>query len=136
MNNYHGLNGSHRVSHFTETTFWQTAKPYESEPANLSACPNSDARHDDSIQTLRQQLKSLNAWPEAGDTFLELLSQVRGYGATLVPGDYDWLAQVADSAYKGEDIGLLYPSIFQKLLTFPELRERFLQVLHIRSIGV
>jgi len=91
---------------------------------------------DESIQTLRRRLKSLDAWPEAGDTFLELLDQVRGYGATLVPTDFDWLAQVADSAYKGEDIGLRYPSIFQKLLTFPELRQKFLQTLHIRSIGV
>jgi hypothetical protein len=136
MKNYHGLNGSHRVSHFTETTFWQTAKPYESEPAKLTACPNTDTLHDESIQILRQQLISLNAWPEAGDTFLELLSKVHGYGATLAPGDYDWLAHVADSAYKGEDIGLLYPAIFQKLLTFAELRQKFLHILQIRSIGV
>jgi hypothetical protein len=136
MNNHHGLHGSYRVSHFTETTFWQTAKPYESEPANIVACPNSDALYDESVQTLRRQLKKLNAWPEAGDTFLELLNRVNGYGATLNASDFDWLAQVADSADKGEDIGLLYPSIFQKLLTFPELRQKFLQTLHTRNLGI
>ena len=84
---------------------------------------------------MRRKLKTLNAWPEAGDTFLELLNQVRGYGTTLVPSDYDWLSKVADSAYKGEDIGLNYPSIFQKLLTFPDLRQQFLHTLHLRSLG-
>jgi len=124
------------VSHFTETRLWQTTKPYESNQSNLAGSSNVPSSQDESIQTLRHQLKTLNAWPEAGDTFLELLDQVRGYGATLVPTDFDWLAQVADSAYKGEDIGLHYPSIFQKLLTFPELRQKFLQTLHLRSIEV
>ena len=131
-----GLNRSHRVSHFTETGFWQTTKPYESNQSNLTGSSCGASAQDESIQTLRHQLKSFNAWPEAGDAFLELLDQVRGYGVTLVPTDFDWLAQVADSAYKGEDIGLRYPSIFQKLLTFPELRQKFLQTLHLRSIEV
>ena len=91
---------------------------------------------DESIQTLRHQLMRLNAWPEAGDAFLELLEQVQGCGTTLVPTDYDWLTQVADAAHKGEDIGLRYPSIFQKLLTFPDLRQKFLQTLQIRSMGI
>lgn len=126
------------MSHFTETRFWHAAKPYESDQSNSTGTSNGNGAsiHDESIKTLRRQLISLDAWPEAGDTFLELLDQVRGCGATLAPTDYDWLAQVADSAYKGEDIGLRYPSIFQKLLTFPELRQKFLQTLHIRSIGV
>ncbi len=124
------------MSHFTETRLWQTTKPYESSQSNLAGSSDSASSQDESIQTLRHQLKNLNAWPEAGDTFLELLDQVRGYGTTLTPTDFDWLVQVADSAYKGEDIGSRYPSIFQKLLTFPELRQKFLQTLHLRSIEV
>ena len=121
------------MSHFTEVSYWQAAKPYESEQSALISFPNSAPTFDESIQLLQTQLKGLNAWPEAGDTFLELLEQVRGYGVTLVPTDYDWLDQVADSACKGEDIGLHYPSVFQKLLTFRELRHKFLQILNLRS---
>lgn len=124
------------MSHFTDTSYWPTAKQYESELSNSAGSSNGAAARDESIQTLRQKLKALNAWPAAGDTFLELLDPVRGCGATLVPTDYDWLPQVADTAYKGEDIGLRYPSIFQKLLVFPELRQKFLQTLHVRSIGI
>ena len=124
------------MSHFTETRLWQTTKPYESSQSNLAGSSNGVSRQDESIQTLRHQLKSLNAWPEAGDAFLDLLEQVRGYGTTLVPADFEWLSQVADSAYKGEDIGLRYPSIFQKLLTYPELRQKFLQTLQIHSLGI
>ena len=126
------------MSHFTETRYWHTAKPYESDQSNSTGTSNGNGApaHDESIKLLRHQLISLGAWPEAGDTFLELLDQVRGCGTALVPTDYDWLAQVADTAYKGEDIGLRYPSIFQKLLTFPELRQKFLHTLQIRSIGV
>ncbi|MCA9954930.1 MAG: hypothetical protein KC434_09440 [Anaerolineales bacterium] len=121
------------MSHFTEVSYWQAAKPYESEQIALVSLPNTAPTFDDSVQLLRTQLRALNAWPEAGDTFLDLLEQVRGYGVTLVPTDYDWLNQVAESAYKGEDIGLHYPSIFQKLLTFPELRQKFLHILKLRS---
>lgn len=121
------------MSHFTEVSYWQAAKPYESEQIALVSLPSSAPTFDESVQLLRAQLKGLNAWPEAGDTFLELLEQVRGYGVTLVPTDYDWLNQVAESACKGEDIGLHYPSIFQKLLTFPELRQKFLHILKLRS---
>jgi hypothetical protein len=132
------LNRSYRVSHFTETRFWQTTKSYESEQSNLARSSNGNCAsiNDDGIKSLRRQLISLNAWPEAGDAFLELLDQVQGCGTTLVATDYDWLPQVAESAYKGEDIGARYPSIFQKLLAFPELRQKFLQALHMRSIGV
>jgi len=124
------------VSHFTESGFWHQANPYESDQSKLKTSRESTTPHDESLQALRRQLKGLNAWPEAGDAFLELLDQARGYGTTLAPADYDWLGKVADSACNGEDIGSLYPSIFQKLLTFPELRRQFLQVLHIRNVGV
>jgi len=136
MKTISGLNRSIRVSHFTDTSFWQMTKPYESNQSNSAESSNSAPGRDEGIQTLRGQLMSLNAWPEAGDAFLELLEQVKGYGTTLVPTDFDWLAQVADSAYQGEDIGLRYPSIFQKLLTYPELRQKFLQILHLRSLEV
>jgi hypothetical protein len=121
------------VSHFTEIRYWQAAKPFESEQGMLNTPPNIPVPRDDTVQLLRSRLKTLNAWPEAGDTFLELLDQMRGYGVTLVQADYDWLSQVADSACKGEDIGLRYPSIFQKLLTFPDLRQKFLQTLQMRN---
>ncbi len=121
------------MSHFTETRYWQAAKPHESDPGVLTTASEKPMLHDDGIQILRLRLKTLNAWPEAGDTFLELLTQVRGYGVTLVPADYDWLAQVANDALNGKDIGLLYPSIFQKLLTFPDLRHKFLQTLQFYS---
>lgn len=88
------------------------------------------------VQALRTQLMNLNAWPEAGDTFLELLAKAQGYGVTLVASDYEWLQQVADSACNGEDIGSRYPSIFQKLLTYPDLREEFLQTLKLRMMEV
>lgn len=124
------------MSHFTEVGFWRIAKPYESEQSNLGEVPATAPNNSEGIQILRQRLKRLNAWPEAGDTFLELLERAQGYGVTLVPGDYEWLPQVVDSAYKGEDIGIRYPSIFQKLLTYPELRQKFLQTLQIRCIDV
>ena len=123
------------MSHFTETTYWRSIQPYESDQSTLTASSGAETPHEESLLALRRKLKTLNAWPEAGDTFLELLNQVRGYGTTLVPSDYDWLSKVADSAYKGEDIGLNYPSIFQKLLTFPDLRQQFLHTLHLRSLG-
>lgn len=121
------------MSHFTDIRYWQAAKPFESEQGMFNTSPNNPVPRDETVQALRTRLKRLNAWPEAGDTFLELLDQMRGYGVTLVQADYDWLAQVADSACKGEDIGLRYPSIFHKLLTFPELRQKFLQTLQIRN---
>lgn len=124
------------MSHFTETGYWQIAKPYKSEQSMLTSLPNTPASEDDGIQALRLRLQSLNAWPEAGDTFLELLDQVRGHGGTVVSADYDWLVQVADDACQGKDIGLHYPSIFQKLLTFPDFRQKFLQTLQIRSADV
>lgn len=122
------------MSHFTEVGFWQIAKPYESEQSNLDEVPATVSNNSEGIQILRRKLKRLNAWPEAGDTFLELLERAQGYGVTLVPGDYEWLPQVADSAYNGEDIGIRYPSIFQKLLTYPDLRQKFLHTLQTRCI--
>lgn len=133
---HNGLNRSRRVSHFTEVRYWQAAKTYEADQGALSTTPNEAAPFDDSVQLLRTRLITLNAWPEAGDTFMELLDQVRGYGVTLVPTDYDWLSQVAESACKGEDIGLRYPSIFQKLLTFSDLRQKFLHTLQLHSTTV
>jgi hypothetical protein len=124
------------VSHFTEVGFWQVAMSYEAEQSKLSVGPVSLPNNSEEIQILRRKLKHLNAWPEAGDTFLDLLEKAQGYGVTLVPGDFDWLAQVADAAYKGEDIGLRYPSIFQKLLTYPDLRQKFLQTLRVRCLGI
>ena len=124
------------MSHFTDTSYWHAAKLFESGQDTLTATPEDPLPQNEGIQILRAQLKKLNAWPESGDTFLELLMQVRGHGVTLLPTDYDWLIQVADDACNGEDIGLRYPSIFQKLLTFPDLRKKFLQMLQLRSTDI
>lgn len=83
----------------------------------------------ESVQFLRTRLKQLNAWPEAGDTFLELLQKVNDQSVPLLPADFDWLERVAIDACQGKDIGLHYPSIFQKLLLSLELRQTFLQTL-------
>ena len=126
------------MSHFTDTRLWPAAKPkpYESDQNNLTGATADPPTANTGIQALRRKLQQLNAWPDAGDTFLELLEQAQGYGSTLVPSDYDWLSEVADSVYKGEDIGQRYPSIFQKLLTHSDLRQKFLQTLQVRSMGV
>ena len=125
-----------QVSHFTETGFWPIAKTYQSEPSRFSASPATSLSSETDVQALRRALMHLNSWPEAGDVFVELLAKAQGYGVTLVPSDFDWLPQVADAACKGEDIGSRYPSIFQKLLTYSDLREKFLQMLQVRSIEV
>jgi hypothetical protein len=121
------------VSHFSEAGYWPALKSYETNQILFSPVPTPTQRCQDSIEFLRLRLKQLNAWPAAGDTFLELLDQAKDYGVTLVPTDFDWLARVADDAFRGEDIGSRYPSIFHKLLTFPELRKKFLQLLQLRT---
>ncbi|MCP4417065.1 MAG: hypothetical protein GY805_10610 [Chloroflexi bacterium] len=121
------------MSHFSEVGYGIFSKPYKKDQIVHSHMPTGTQRRQDSIKLLRVRLKQLNAWPAAGDTFLELLDQAKDYGVTLVPTDFDWLAQVADDACKGKDIGSSYPSIFHKLLTFQELRKKFLQLLNLRS---
>ena len=118
------------MSHFTELRTWQLAKSYQ--PDDVCASSSCSTTSDADIQRLREELMMLNAWPEAGDTFLELLSQTRSYGASPIPADFDWLAQVVEDACNGEDIGLRYPAIFQKLLTYPKLRQQFLQTLTLK----
>ena len=117
------------MSHFIEPKYMQAAELHQSNPSGLSTGIDNPMSHDNGIQSLRLQLKSLNAWPTAGDTFLKLLAQVQVYNVSLVPADYDWLTQVANDASNGVDIGLRYPSIFQKLLTCSDLRKAFLQIL-------
>jgi len=123
------------VSHFTETGFWQVAKPYESDNSSLGTAPANPADQN-GVEALRAALIYHNAWPEAGDLFLQLLAEAQGYGVTLVPTDFDWLPKVAEAACNGEDIGSNYPSIFQKLLTYSDLRKKFLQTLKMRSVEV
>lgn len=117
------------MSHFSEAGYWPASKPYETNRKPFSAAPAPTRHSEGSIDLLRLRLKQLNAWPAAGDTFLELLDQAKDYGVTLIPTDFDWLEQVVKDVYRGEDIGSRYPSIFHKLLTFPELRKKFLQAL-------
>jgi hypothetical protein len=122
------------VSHFSEAGYWPASKSYEIDQMLYSAVPTAIQRQKNSRELLRSQLNQLGAWPEAGDTFLELLDQAKDYGVTLMPTDFDWLAKVADDASRGEDIGLRYPSIFHKLLVFPELRKSFLQRLQLTGL--
>jgi len=121
------------VSHFTDAGYFPAAKSFETDYALFSPARRATQAGEENIQTLRLQLKRLNAWPEAGDTFLEMLEQAHDYGSTLMPTDFDWLPRVAVDASQGEDIGFRYPSIFQKLLTFPELRQKFLQTLQLHT---
>ena len=104
------------MSHFSEAGYWPASKSYEANQTLFSAVPTVTQRQKESIALLRSRLKQLGAWPEAGDTFLELLDQAKDYGVTLMPTDFDWLAQVADDAHRGEDIGSCYPSIFHNNL--------------------
>lgn len=78
------------------------------------------------IDDLRQSLKQLNAWPEAGDQFLALMPQSRWNAPQVGPDDRELLPVVAQKAVNGADIGARYPAFFQKLLAHAELRQDFL----------
>ncbi|RMH00791.1 MAG: hypothetical protein D6706_03015 [Chloroflexi bacterium] len=79
------------------------------------------------VHLLRQRLRDLNAWPEAGDELLALLSVSRWSASEVSTGDLEWLPQVVKDALAGKDIGAQYPAFFQKLLTNGRLRQLFLE---------
>jgi hypothetical protein len=78
---------------------------------------------------LRQRLKQLNVWPEAGDELLILLPTSYWQAPPLTEEDGEWLSIVAEDALEGVDIGSRYPAFFQKLITNSSLRQSFLDEL-------
>ena len=79
-----------------------------------------------SLQHLRDRLVTLNVWPPGGDDFLTLLPYSRFEAPPPSEEDYKWLTRVVEGVHKGEDIGAVYPSFFQKLLMSNELRQQFI----------
>jgi hypothetical protein len=84
---------------------------------------------DPGLIILRQRLKQLNVWPDAGDQFLEMMPHFLWHAPPLTETDAQWLPQVVDDATKGVDIGAAYPAFFQKLLSSEPLRQSFLSAL-------
>ncbi len=85
------------------------------------------------IQKLRDWLKRLNAWPEAGDQFLALMPQASWSSPKPTDNDYKLLPIVARDVLTGLDIGAQYPAFFQKLLTHATLRHDFIRELQHRT---
>jgi hypothetical protein len=86
----------------------------------------------DGVVMLRQRLKQLNVWPDAGDQFLALMPHSRWHSPPLTEVDNQWLPKVVEDAAKGIDIGANYPAFFQKLLASDTLRQSFLKALDIK----
>jgi len=78
------------------------------------------------VSVLREQLIQLQAWPEAGDQYLEMLAYSHWDMFPVYPRDYDWIPTAVKDVISGIDIGSKYPSFFQKVLTNAELRQGFL----------
>ena len=76
---------------------------------------------------LRDQLIKFGAWPEAGDQYLSLIAHTMWDRSTIRPKDFHWIPKVAEDVINGVDIGLQYPSFFQKLLANGELRRAFIK---------
>ncbi|MCA9971868.1 MAG: hypothetical protein KC425_16710 [Anaerolineales bacterium] len=81
------------------------------------------------ILKLRDRLKQLNAWPEAGDEFLALMPHASWYSPKPTESDFQILTRVARDVLRGHDIGAQYPAFFQKLLSHHTLRQQFLDAL-------
>ena len=82
------------------------------------------------LSELREQLIKFDAWPEAGDQYLSLIAHTMWDRAATRAKDFDWIPKVAEDVIDGVDIGLQYPSFFQKLLANSELRGAFVKKLH------
>jgi hypothetical protein len=78
------------------------------------------------ILLMREQLKTLRAWPVAGDEYLKLMPEFNHHALPLSKSDEEWLPQVVADCLCGKDIGFKYPAFFQKLLINPRLRRFFL----------
>ncbi len=77
------------------------------------------------LNALQIHLKKLNSWPSAGDQFLALIPKT-DIPEPLTEKEHEWLPQVVDNCLQGTDIGLRYPSFFQKLLINSSLRQAFM----------
>lgn len=82
---------------------------------------------------MRQRLKQMQVWPEAGDLFLELLHESRWVSPPPSEADNEWLPLVVRDAIDGKDIGSLYPAFFQKLVANDRLCQVFLDELDKRQ---
>lgn len=85
------------------------------------------------IQRLRDWLKQLNAWPEAGDQFLALMPQFSWNSPKPTESDYKILPIIVRDVISGSDIGAQYPAFFQKLLAHATLRNDFIAELQQRT---
>jgi len=84
------------------------------------------------VSALRQRLLQLEAWPAAGDIFLNLLPKSPAEDQPVTEADNQWLSKVLDDTLQGVDIGQRYPSFFQKLILNGLLRQAFLHELDKR----
>jgi hypothetical protein len=81
------------------------------------------------IDQLRLLLKQYNAWPMAGDYLLQLIAKSNWHATAPRQEDSHYLPQVVAATLSGQDIGAQYPSFFQKLLSYPTLRQSFIREL-------
>lgn len=88
-----------------------------------------EKQENNELLSLRNQLKELEAWPTAGDEFLNLIPEFNRHSPPVTESDNEWLPQVVQDSLKGVDIGFQYPSFFQKLLMNPHLRRLFMKEL-------
>jgi len=86
------------------------------------------------ILALRQQLLQLNAWPEAGDLFLDLARAPGWQSPQVTKEEVQWLPRVVEDALQGIDLGVRYPAFFKKLVVSDELCRVLLDALE-RRIG-
>lgn len=94
--------------------------------ASLNQIKNKQAVYCD-LDELRLCLSQLGSWPEAGDEYLSHMTSSLWDRVAIRDQDFEWVSKVAADAQKGVDIGLLYPSFFQKLVANGKLRTAFLQ---------
>jgi hypothetical protein len=88
-----------------------------------------ERQHNSELMQLRALLKTLKAWPAAGDDYLHLMPEFNRHSPPITESDNEWLPLVVQDSLKGVDIGFQYPSFFQKLLMNPRLRRIFISEL-------
>ncbi|MFO7540706.1 MAG: hypothetical protein R6X32_21925 [Chloroflexota bacterium] len=81
------------------------------------------------VANLRLLLKQCDAWPDAGDHLLRLIAKSNWNAMDLKQEDAHYLPQVVEATLLGQDIGAQYPAFFQKLLSYPTLRQSFMNEL-------
>lgn len=116
-------------------------KPTPSKSSSTAKPPLADLQQwqmevNTEIQKLRDWLKRLNAWPEAGDQFLALMPQSSWNSPKPTENDYQLLPSVAKDVLAGSDIGTQYPAFFQKLLAHSTLRRDFISELQRHTDSV